>query len=292
MDLPPPLLVAAHWPYVRRHLELSHHRPERIALDTLAELQCEAGGEPASLGRQRLLSLGRVKTPGEATAVLDALADLRVRRVLIRRPGAGPHPAAWSFRADISHWRGMAWTSSGRDVEAAVLSCKCVVFCATASESPAQALALASSIHLSADDHLRRPGLLLVDSRRIGATDDAVAQRPGKTPVDSRRKYRGPAPLVLSSGDLLRDLSLNDRERERFEQLRHGVGGQIWGRLLADLAELARRPYSPTQLEAALQELDRYRLPSGARPQAPMRVARLAELLESPAIRALGADGA
>ncbi|MDA8316495.1 MAG: hypothetical protein M0010_15200 [Actinomycetota bacterium] len=110
--------------------------------------------------------------------------------------------------------------------------------------------------------------------------------------MDSRRKYRGPAPLVLSSGDLLRDLSLNDRERERFEQLRHGVGGQIWGRLLADLAELARRPYSPTQLEAALQELDRYRLPSGARPQAPMRVARLAELLESPAIRALGADGA
>ena len=105
--------------------------------------------------------------------------------------------------------------------------------------------------------------------------------------MDSRRKHPGDAGSVLSSGDLLRDLSLGDEERERFEAIRKGIGGQIWGRLRADVAELARRPYTPDQLAAALREVEAYRLPTGARPQAPMKVARLAEVLESPAIQAL-----
>lgn len=284
---PPPLVVAAHWPFVRRHLELSRHRPMGIALDALAELQHDAGGEPVSLGRQRLLALGRVRTPGEATSVLDALAELRARRVLTSYPGRGRHPGAWSFRTDLQHWRAMPWTSCGRDVEAAICACACVVFRALASENPGQAIALASSIHLSVDDHLRPPGLFLVDSRRKRTASDASARRPGETLVDSRRKHPGDAGSVLSSGDLLRDLSLGDEERERFEAIRKGIGGQIWGRLRADVAELARRPYTPDQLAAALREVEAYRLPTGARPQAPMKVARLAEVLESPAIQAL-----
>jgi hypothetical protein len=105
--------------------------------------------------------------------------------------------------------------------------------------------------------------------------------------VDSRGYGAASAGSVLSSGDLLRDLSLGDEERERFEAIRKGIGGQIWGRLRADVAELARRPYTPDQLAAALRDVEAYRLPTGAYPQAPMKVARLAEVLESPAIRAL-----
>ncbi len=286
-----PLVVVAHWPYIRRNLELSRRRPLARALDLLAMLQWEAGGEPVPLGRARMTSaeageiLGQVVTAGVAGAMWNALADAERRSVVVRYRGAGRRAAAWSLRGDVEHWRGMPWTLGRRDVAGAVGACGCSTFWAVAARNPGQSVALRRQFGLSAEDHLRPPGLFPVDSRGNGPTRAATAQRPGRLPVDSRGNGTASAPLLLSSGDLLRDLSLE--EREKLQLLAEGIGGPVVGEPLRQLARLAAQPWSREQLSAALRAAHDRRMPDGRRLGVPLLVAALPAILASPAVRGL-----
>lgn len=252
--MPPgdPLLVAAHWPYVRRQLELSRRRPLAQALDLLARLQWEGGGEPVPLGRRRLAACenpqaGRPFTPGEAGAIWHALARAEHGGVVVRWRGSGRRPDAWSLRGDVEHWRAMPWILGARDVGRVIRACRSSTFCAVAARNPGQSVAPRREFWLSGADHLAPPGLLPVDSRDYGASRAATAQRPGTTPVDSRGYGRGAGglsfpseePSVLREEDERVELLLRGIERATPGQRRGPNGRAVWGAPLRALAATA-----------------------------------------------------
>lgn len=284
---PDPTPVAAHWPYVARNLALARARPMATALGLIAEGHVDGGGRPVPLGRRALVEHGL--TAGEAGAIYNALVILEGRRVVTRYHGSGRRPDAWSLRPDVRAWRAMPWASSGRSVEAAVTSCACSTYFGVAARSPGQSVALARQFWLSADDHLRPPGLLLVDSRGYAESRAATPHRPGQMPVDSRgygADLGATDERVLLTERLKVSLE-TDEERDRMDLLCQAVGSPIFGRVESALKELARKPYSDMQIAAAKAALDQKRMRDGGRPGIPLRAAMLAELLESPAVRAL-----
>lgn len=284
------MAVATHWPFVRRNLTLARARPTRLALDALAELQFRATGELVRLGRARLrdeLSL----TPGEAGAVYNALVSLERRGVVTRLRDAGRRADAWGFRADVRRWRGMAWRSSGRDVERAVGSCVCSTNRAFAARTPGQGLTGAPHFWLAAEDHLRPPGLFLVDSRGKWPTRAATARRPGQMPVDSRGYGAGPSAPSFNS-EKIRTSPYSEgepaSEGEGLSVLRRALPGRAWGEAERRLRALADR-LSVGQAEELARMLASYRssLTPGQRPGVPMSVAALEEFAASPAVACL-----
>jgi hypothetical protein len=287
---PDPMTVAAHWPYVRRNLQLARARPVARALDTLCELQYEAGGEPVPLGRARLTSAGL--TAGEAGAVYNALVELERRRVVVRYRGAGRRPDAWSLRADLAHWRSMPWGAAGKTVGTALSRCACSTFRAVAARNPVQSVAPHRLFWLSVDDHLRPPGLFTVDSRGYGDSRAATAQRPGKTPVDSRGYSAAGGPSLLSSVEDIR-LQRQDVDERVESALREGVrrvcgGAGVWRRSDPErsLVELAVR-LTYDQALACVERLATHRV-NGATIKSPaFAVDVLWDLADSPGVKAM-----
>jgi len=205
-----PIHVANHWPFVDRHLSLERWDTGRQALETVAQLQNDAGGEYVALGRKRL---GETMTPGQAGAIWRALVELEERGVLARRRGAGRRPDAWGFRPELSQWRGMPWRYSGRAVERVLCGCISRASCAVAARNPGQSVAFPRvkvEFRISPQDHLLPPGLLPVDTRGFRATRAANAQRRAWAPVDTRGYSAEIEPIgvpVLSTEELRTPLS-------------------------------------------------------------------------------------
>lgn len=243
-----PTPVVVHWPYVRRHLELSRMRPAAQVLDLLAELQHDAGGEGVRLPRSRLtgheLPTGRKTSPGDAGAMYNALVALERRRVVNRARGSGRRADAWSIVGDLRHWQAMPWTLAARDVERAARACICVTFRPVAARIPGHSVGVDRQFWLSADDHLQRPGLFPVDMWHNGAKSDTTGRRPGPKPVDSRDYDGAGAPPYLSTGRTY-VLPLPPEERERVAALvgaiTENTGQPVFGAPLRKLEELARR---------------------------------------------------
>ena len=282
-----PIPVVAHWPYVRRNLNLHRARVAARALDLLAELQADACGASVRLGRARLIETGL--TPGEAGAVYNALVDLERRRVVVRDRATGRRADAWSFHPGIRHWRAMPWTGAGKSVEIAITSCACSTFRAVAARNPGQGVAqlhLMPSFWLSVDDHLRPPGLFPVDSRGDGIFRAATARRPGETPVDSRGYGASPsAPLLFTEEESSSLLPLEE-EDERIKTLRKVLPGLAWGKPANELVALAMR-LTVDQSRAVAGMLERYLANSHARPGVPQAVGLLHQFAAAPSVRAM-----
>jgi len=118
-----PLDIARHWPFIAAELLLEREPSADRVLRVLAEFQVQSDGDPAALGRKRLVELGF--TPGQAGRAWDRLTKLERAEVIVRyRGGGGPRPDLWGFSADLSHWR-VRWRRSRRDVAAAIELCAC-----------------------------------------------------------------------------------------------------------------------------------------------------------------------
>ena len=218
-----PIDVAAHWPFIRRNLDLTGQRSMQRALGLLAVLQLEARGEPTQVGLARARSAGL--TAGEAGRLRVVLRELERRGVAMRFPGPDRRGHAWSFRPEIGRWAAMPWIGSREGVARAVLACSCRAASADGARIPGQRITLPRGgieFRLSEADHLWRPGLL---------------------PVETRGNCEEPGPLVLSVEEDSRLLH-SEEEEGRFALLREAVlavtGRDVWGRPAAQLRELAR----------------------------------------------------
>lgn len=242
--------IAAHWPHLRRHIDL--RRPAAIrVLDLLSELQTDRGGSPVPLSAKALAAAHF--TGGEAGRARMALAELAELGVVARNRGSGTRPDVWSFRADLAHWRRMRWAAAGRQLGDQIRSCACRAGRAVAARFPGQSRAASGNLAefwLPAESHTRRPGLLLVDSRGYGAARAATARPRIEQPVDSRGKSldAGPYTFLLEEPSVL----LAEEEDERIEALLRGIekatrgqqrgpnGRAVWGIQLRRLAAVAR----------------------------------------------------
>ena len=185
-----PFVIASHWPYLDRQLELSRSPALRRALRLLAERQVVAEGEPVLLGRARLRELDF--TAGEAQRVAALFRELEAKRVLSSRPGRGSAPAAWSFLGDLSHWRGLPWRTSPRSASAVVFGCATSRICgaplAFVDRFPDQRGRGSPAILLAPADHLHRPGLLPVDSLHNGESRSTNASPRHGSPVETHQQ--------------------------------------------------------------------------------------------------------
>ena len=281
---PDPIPVVAHWPYVRRNLNLARAKPAARALDLLAELQADSCGAPVRLGRSRLVEAGL--SPGEAGSVYNALVDLERRRVVVRDKASGRRPDSWSFQGCLRRWRGMPWTRAGKTAETAIRSCACSTFRDVAARFPGQSVALAPLFWLAADDHLRPPGLFPVDSRGYVAARAATSRRPGETLVDSRGYVAAPGTPLLSTEEESSSLLPLEEEDERIKTLRRALPGLAWGKPANELVALALR-LTIDQATAIAGMLERYLANSHARPGVPQAVGLLHQFAAAPSVRAM-----
>jgi hypothetical protein len=238
-----PIHVANHWPFVDRHLSLERWDTGRLALETVAQLQNDAGGEYVALGRSRLTA--SKLTPGQAGAIWRALVELEDRGVLARRRGAGRRPDAWGFRPELSQWRGMPWRYSGREVERVLCGCISRASCAVAARNPGQSVVFPRvrvEFRIAPQDHLLPPGALPVDTRGFRATRAANAHGRAWGPVDSRGYSAEIEPIdvpVLSTEELRTPLSRTQEEVVHvIKGAIEGRGDKIWGRYLDRLSQI------------------------------------------------------
>ena len=232
--------IASHWPYLDAHLEITRSPAVRRALWLLAQLTVDIDGSPVLLGRARLRELGI--TPGEAEHVLSTLADAERRRAVVRHPGSGRRPAAWSFRGPLEHWRGFLWRAVGaRTLSDTVLGCArsrfCEGRCDFASEMPGQKGYRSAQIILGTPSHLFPSGQTLVDFRRKVASPDAKSRRPVDfvpgDPVDFRHNADLLAPTTPSSlVSSIEETSVSLDRQHRIDALQRAFraagGGEIF----------------------------------------------------------------
>ncbi|HEV2369115.1 MAG TPA: hypothetical protein VGR90_04530 [Acidimicrobiales bacterium] len=182
-----PIHVANHWPFVDRHLSLERWQTGRQALEFVAQLQNEAAGEYVRIGRKRLTE--SKLTAGQAGAIWRALTELEERGVVARLRGAGRRPDSWSLRPELTHWRGMPWKYSGREVERVLCGCISRASCAVAARTPGQSVALPrvkKEFRIAPQDHLLPLGLFPVDARGFPAGRAATANSRAWGSVDTR----------------------------------------------------------------------------------------------------------
>ncbi len=242
-----PIHVANHWPFVDRHLSLERWETGRLALETVAQLQNDAGGEYVALGRKRL---AETMTPGQAGAIWRALVELEDRGVLARRRGSGRRADSWGFRPELSQWRGIPWRYSGREVERVLCGCISRASCAVAARNPGQSVAFPRvkvEFRIAPQDHLLPPGLSSVDTRGFRATRAANAHGRACDPVDSRGYSAEIEPIRARDNSSRELIVLNWDEEQRVRILkeageaRTGQPLQVPSRPYRRLTAFARR---------------------------------------------------
>jgi hypothetical protein len=293
-----PFVIASHWPYLDRVLELERTPARRRALQLLAELQVDAGGDPVRLGRSRLRGLGL--SPGEADHVTATLRELASRRVVECLPGRGSSPSAWSFRGDLAHWRGLPWRTSARSASSVVFSCARSRICegppAFVRDSPGQGLRGSPAILLGSAAHLYRSGETLVDITSSRGASRANAAFRAWGPVDIQRKTSPSTPLSPFSESSIEDsLYLESEERQQILSVLQGAfrasGGDVifprskrWAELLELVGELNLD--QARAIAAELGALNARRDPR-LRLQAPLLLTKARELTRAPLVLAL-----
>jgi hypothetical protein len=214
-----PFDVAQHWPFLEQHLFRLPLAVSR-ALRIVAEGQVDTDGEACSV-RQRLLA-EPYASPGMAGRASVVLNQLEEREVLIRYRGRGRRPHLWSFRPDLSRWRGFAWSPSAEGVNEAVSQCFCRAAGDLVARIPGQRLVelrRRAKFELLSRDHIRPPGLLLVETRDKGESRATRSDRPGFLPVETRDKSEDPFGLSVMSQEV-ELLELGEAERDRFALLK------------------------------------------------------------------------
>lgn len=230
-----PFDVAQHWPFIDRHL---HRLPPayRRALELVALGQVEVDGEAVPV---RARALGQGLTPGEAGRVGMVLAELEQRGALWRYPGRGRRPHLWSLRPELHKWRGCDWGAAVGAVSEAVGDCFCRATFAFVARSPGQSLVelrRRAKFDLLPRDHLRPPGLLLVETRDKDKSRATKENRPGLLPVETRDNEPDVERLSIPPEE---QLFLNG-ENERFEMLR-GAAEAVTGQQLFPRSAPAKR---------------------------------------------------
>jgi hypothetical protein len=294
-----PFVIASHWPYLDRVLELERTPARRRALQLLAELQVDAGGDPVRLGRARLRELGF--SPGEAVHVSATLRELALRRVVERLEGRGSSPSAWSFRGDLEHWRGLAWRTSARSAANVVFSCARSRVCegplAFVNDSPVQRLRGSPAVLLGSAAHLYRSGETLVDSIHNGAASFTNARFRAWPPVDILHKStpaRPPTPIPNPS--IEGSIYLESEDSQQILSILQGAfrssGGDVifpgskrWPELLELVGAL--NVDQADAIAAELGSLNARREPR-LRLRAPLLLTKARELTRAPLVLALG----
>ena len=180
-----PIDVAEHWPFIDRQL-FRFPKSARRALAALAWSQIHADGQPCSI-RQALLASG--VTAGEAGRSAMVLRQLEGQGILWRYPGAGRRPHHWSLRPDLSRWRGVHWSISGREVERVISGCWCRAITTDDARLPGHNIVdfrRPRTFDLSSRDHYWRPGRFLAEMRAVGSAPSPLAPQPGGKVVEMR----------------------------------------------------------------------------------------------------------
>lgn len=210
-----PYDVAQHWPFLERHL-FRLPPAQRRALELVAVGQVAVDGEAVPV-RARALAQGF--TAGEAGRVGMVLADLERRGALWCYRGRGRRPHLWSLRPELGKWRGFEWGAAIDSVAEAIGGCFCRATFDFVARSPGQGLVelrRRAQFDLLPRDHVRPPGLLLVETRDKAKDRATKSGRPGLFPVETRDKSPDvEAPSIPPEEQLF----LNG-ENERFEMLK------------------------------------------------------------------------
>lgn len=213
-----PIDVAQHLPFVDRYL-IRPAPAVRRALWLVAEGQVETDGEPCPV---RARGLGEGATPGEAGRTSVVLNELEERGVLVRYRGRGRRPHLWSFRPRIEHWQGFHWGGSAGDVSEAIGGCFCRAVGDLVARFPGQSVVefkRRAKFELLSRDHIRPPGLFLVDTRDKITGRATRFSPPGLLPVETRDNDGGSGAVSFPLGES-EILLLGEEEKIRFDKLK------------------------------------------------------------------------
>lgn len=233
-----PIDVAQHLPFVDRYLI----RPApviRRALWLVAEGQVETDGEPCPV-RARGLSEGA--SPGEAGRTSVVLNELEERGVLVRYRGRGSRPHLWSFRPRIEHWQGFHWGGAAGDVSEAIGGCFCRAVGDFVARFPGQSVVefrRRAKFELLSRDHIRPPGLFLVETRDKVSGRATKFSPPGLLPVETRDKSDDGPALSLLTEELEIPL-LSEEEKARFDRIRSVL--EYHARAKAQVVQAGKEP--------------------------------------------------
>ncbi|MGA2835486.1 MAG: hypothetical protein ABSF84_02705 [Acidimicrobiales bacterium] len=198
-----PIDIALHWPFLRTQL-LFERRPAYVrALDVLAGLQADSGGQPVRIGTRRWREAGL--TGGEIGRSTTALRDLQELGVVHRDKGSGARAHSWTFQPTVRNWRSMPWVSSGRDAHRVIEGCIYRAACPGIARFPGQSVAGSRGnrhFRLSAEMHLHPPGLLPVETRDPVASRAIPWHGRAYEPVETRDPVAASRSLYLSPREL------------------------------------------------------------------------------------------
>jgi hypothetical protein len=255
-----PIDVANHWPFIRSNLHLERWPAAAVALDQLAYWQVDAGGQPVRFGTKFWTEHVGV-TAGEAGRIRMVLLELERRRVVARYPGAGRRGNSWTFLTSIESWRSMPWGGTGRNVAVVVRGCLCRAARGGIARFPGHSGGLSRGngvFCLSEADHIRRPGLLPVETRDAPAERAMPPRRPGLLPVETRDAPAANKALHLSITEL--ELIRRDqRFSDCLEAFEARAGYPLWegSKQWFPLARVFLR-LTDAQKVALLEQLDAY----------------------------------
>jgi hypothetical protein len=213
-----PIDVAQHLPFIDRYL-VQPAPAIRRALWLVAEGQVETDGEPCPV---RARGLAEGATPGEAGRTSVVLNELEERGVLVRYRGRGRRPHLWSFRPGIERWQGFHWGGSAGDVAEAIGGCFCRAVGDLVARFPGQSVVefrRRAKFELLSRDHIRPPGLFLVETRDKDKGRATKSQPPGLLPVDTRDNDNAAGGVSLLTEELEIPL-LSEEEKARFDRLK------------------------------------------------------------------------